>query len=130
MTTKTWTISANGTSMGTYAGDTEADAALAYARDAGYETIEEAAEVCGKTRENFINALEIEAIGYFAFRAWNSETLYGRGTQGEADRYEDVLNADRDVNVYSVKALTDREVEALDPEGRNDVFEIALAFAA
>ncbi|QCL83359.1 hypothetical protein CFBP5875_01455 [Agrobacterium pusense] len=61
MTTKTWNISANGIPFGAYRGETEADAALAYVKDAGYASIEEAAEVVEKTFAEFMDGMEIEA---------------------------------------------------------------------
>lgn len=47
----TWTITANGTPMGQYSGKTEMDAAEAYARDAGYDDIDDAAATLGVSRE-------------------------------------------------------------------------------
>ncbi|MDX0534380.1 hypothetical protein GOC55_13055 [Sinorhizobium medicae] len=61
MTTKTWNISANGTQFGAYNGATEADAALAYVKDAGYASIEQAAGVLEKTVDEFMDGMEIEA---------------------------------------------------------------------
>lgn len=61
MTTKTWNISANGTPFGAYDGETKAEAALAYVKDAGYASIEEAAEVVEKTFAEFMDGMEIEA---------------------------------------------------------------------
>lgn len=54
-------ITANGTDMGQYEANSEAEAILAYVRDAGYETVEAAAEVCGQTAEQFLADIDIEA---------------------------------------------------------------------
>jgi len=43
-----------------------------------------------------------------AFRAHGARTLYGRGTQDEAKRYEALLNRER--NLYSLDKPTDGEV--------------------
>lgn len=45
--TTRWLICANCTDMGEYPGATREDAVAAYARAAGYDSIEAAAEACG-----------------------------------------------------------------------------------
>ena len=55
-----YNISANGFFMGSYEADTEDEAILAYVRDAGYESIEQAAAVCGKSPEEFRAEITIE----------------------------------------------------------------------
>lgn len=42
-----------------YDAETEAEAILAYVRDAGYETVAEAAEVLGKSEADFVDGLII-----------------------------------------------------------------------
>ena len=54
-------IAANGTDMGDYEANSENDAILKYVNDAGYSTIEEAAEACGQTVEEFLADIAIEA---------------------------------------------------------------------
>ncbi len=52
---------------------------------------------------------------WFAFTAYNSQALYGFGTQAEADRYCDIINASRDINVYGAEEVEDADrVAALD----------------
>lgn len=46
---------------------------------------------------------------WYAFRAYNSETIHGFGTQAEADQYADRLNAGKDQNVYSAHGLGDSD---------------------
>jgi|JI9StandDraft_1071089.scaffolds.fasta_scaffold970973_1 hypothetical protein len=58
--TKTFQISANGTDMGKYTGETEQDALDSYASDAGYENFADLLErVPGATREE-IEVFEID----------------------------------------------------------------------
>lgn len=56
---------------------------------------------------------------WFAFRAYNTQTLYGFGTAEEADKFEDILNADREINVYSAHPLSLEEATELKLEGPN-----------
>lgn len=50
----TFIITANDIEMGSYEGATEREAVLAYVRDAGYETIAEAADATGQTEAEFL----------------------------------------------------------------------------
>lgn len=49
----TFQITANGTTMGDYVGATEDEAIAAYVRDAGYASIDDAADACGQSVEAF-----------------------------------------------------------------------------
>jgi hypothetical protein len=53
---------------------------------------------------------------WFAFRAYNSQALYGYGTEEQAEAYVDDLNRQlrRDVNVYGAYALSDDESRGLE----------------
>lgn len=46
---------------------------------------------------------------WFAFRAYNSQTLYGYGTPDEAERFADRLNAGKEFNLYAALALGDSD---------------------
>lgn len=58
----TYKIIANGTDMGNYEAENEGAAIEAAVNDAGYGTIEEAAEVCGQTEEEFLVAIQAEEV--------------------------------------------------------------------
>lgn len=50
---------------------------------------------------------------WFAFRAYNSQTLYGYGTADEADAYSDHLNKGKEINLYAAHPLgNDDETDA------------------
>ena len=55
-----YTITANGTTMGTYEGATRDEAILAYVRDAGYASVEDAAEALSMTREAFLADIDVD----------------------------------------------------------------------
>lgn len=62
---------------------------------------------------------------WFAFTAYNSQALYGYGTAAEADRYCDLINADREINVYGYDELDDAErIAALDSGADQSGFTI------
>lgn len=61
---------------------------------------------------------------FFAFRAYNSQTLYGYGLEKDADTYADVLNQGREVNHYHVRALSPDAVAELNLTDRNDVVNL------
>ncbi len=50
---------------------------------------------------------------WYAFRAYNSQAVYGFGTAANADRYADTLTGSREINVYHPTLLTDAEVDEL-----------------
>lgn len=58
----TYTISASGTEMGSYSGASESEAIEAYVRDAGYKSVEHAADTLGQTVAQFladVSAVEV-----------------------------------------------------------------------
>lgn len=67
---------------------------------------------------------------WYAFRAHNSQTLYGFGTRSEADEYCDVLNERREINVYGAYELTGAEADELNLEDNTEAFNLEDAFAA
>ncbi len=56
---QSFTIIANGTEMGSYEAETERKAIEAYVRDAGYASAAQAAEVLGKTEDEFLAEIEV-----------------------------------------------------------------------
>lgn len=50
---------------------------------------------------------------FFAFAAYNEQTIYGYGAQVEADAYVDHLNGEREINLRCVKPLTDDEAREM-----------------
>jgi hypothetical protein len=61
---------------------------------------------------------------WFAFRAYNTQTLYGFGTEKEAGMYADHLNSSREINVYAPYSLASDEVAALGLEDNSEAFNI------
>lgn len=62
---------------------------------------------------------------WFAFRAYNSQALYGFGTDEEAKAYGAlVLNADREINVYGAYPLTDEEAAELRLTDNTEAFNL------
>jgi len=59
---------------------------------------------------------------WFAFRAHNSQTLYGFGTAGEADLYADAINGGKEINRYAPYALTTEAAAELDLENNSEAF--------
>jgi len=51
---------------------------------------------------------------FFAFKAYNTETLYGYGTAADAEEYAAALNRDREINCFGVYPLTHEEAEEAD----------------
>lgn len=64
---------------------------------------------------------------WFAFRAYNTQTEYGFGSDNEAERYCDHLNAAREVNVYAAHELSADEAAELDLDNRGFNLDDALA---
>lgn len=54
-----FTITANGTEMGTYEAADRNAAILAYVHDAGYDSVADAAEAIGKTEAEFVAELHV-----------------------------------------------------------------------
>lgn len=48
---------------------------------------------------------------WYAFRAYNTQALYGYGTKDEADEYCDLLNEGRNINFYGAHELTEDEAD-------------------
>lgn len=67
---------------------------------------------------------------WFAFRAYNSQAIYGFGTPEEADRYTNILNENREINVYSAHALTAAQAAELRLEDGDEGFNLADELAA
>jgi hypothetical protein len=66
---------------------------------------------------------------WYAFQVWNGQTQYGFGTEAEADRYVDQLNAGRDINHFVVHRLDAAQARLLRLEERDDVFSLAIALS-
>ncbi len=54
-----YAISANGSDMGIYDGANSEEAIAAYIKNAGYETVAEAADVCGQSEDEFLADLVV-----------------------------------------------------------------------
>jgi len=68
---------------------------------------------------------------WFEFGASNEQARYGYGTQAEADKYLDILNEKRVVNVYWADPLDDYHAEkVLRLHDRNDVMNLDDELAA
>ncbi|WP_448205328.1 hypothetical protein [Azospirillum sp. sgz302134] len=61
---------------------------------------------------------------WYAFRAYNSQTLYGWGTAAEAARYVDAINVGKEINLYGIDELSAEQIEDLGLEKRDDVFSL------
>lgn len=57
--TKLFTITVDGTEMGQYEASSADEAILAYVNDAGYDTVDQAAEVCGQDAEEFLADIQV-----------------------------------------------------------------------
>lgn len=66
---------------------------------------------------------------WFAFRAYNTQTEYGFGSENEAERYCDHLNAARENNVYAAHELSADEAAEFDLDNRDDGFNLDDALA-
>ena len=61
---------------------------------------------------------------WFAFRALNSQTLYGFGTDQQADKFTDHLNQRRETDVYSACPLTTDEAIELRVDEQDNAFNL------
>ncbi len=61
---------------------------------------------------------------WFAFRAYNSQTIYGFGSDDEASQYADHLNANREVNLYAPYSLSEAEATELKLEDNTEAFNL------
>ena len=56
---------------------------------------------------------------FYKITAYNTQALYFWGSEGNADRYTDWLNRNREINAYSAQAIP--EGEWAEYENRDDV---------
>lgn len=64
---------------------------------------------------------------FFAFKAYNTETLYGYGTAVDAEEYAAALNHSREINCFVVYPLDEAEAAQAGLEDRTDVEDLAAA---
>lgn len=106
-------VIANGTSFGIYHGEDKDAALLASVVDAGYESIEDAAERVGQSEEDFRATFRIiESENWSKITSYGQETRYGYGFEDEADRYCDLIDSDR--VIWHATAMTDEEIDEID----------------
>lgn len=67
---------------------------------------------------------------WFAFRAYNSQTLYGWGTEAAADAYADILTGDREINVYGAYPMSAGDIEAAGVEDNSEAVNLGDELAA
>ena len=67
---------------------------------------------------------QIETCRPAAFRALNSQTLYGFGTDQQADKFTDHLNQRRKTDVYSAYPLTTDEAIELRVDEQDNAFNL------
>jgi len=63
-------------------------------------------------------------ICFFEFRAHNSQTIYGCGTERDASLYEDYLNVNRDVNTYGYYSISKYKAKELKLAERDDIVDL------
>lgn len=61
---------------------------------------------------------------WYRFSAYNKMTLYGWGTETEADKYGDWLNSGEEINHYSATKLSDDEAYSLGIESKDMGFSL------
>jgi hypothetical protein len=61
---------------------------------------------------------------WFAFRALNSQTLYGFGTDQQVDKFIDHLNQHRKTDLYGAHPLTTDEAIELRVDERDNAFNL------
>ena len=67
---------------------------------------------------------------WFMITAYNSPAYYGFGTDQEAEAFCEILNADREVNVYSGEILSAEAAADLDSGKDADGFRLDLEIDA
>lgn len=67
---------------------------------------------------------------WWRFFSYSAAPMYGVGIENDADEYCDILNVDREINVYTAFEMTNKEVETLKLADRRDTFVIGDALAA
>ena len=73
------------------------------------------------------NNTTITGENWYEFTAFNSQSHYGFGTQAEAHKYCDLINRNREVNVYHARLMSVDETQALDSGDDTDGFSLDLA---
>ncbi len=67
---------------------------------------------------------------WFAFKAYNAQTVFGFGTSDEAERYADeVLNKGKEINLYAAYALSDAQADEKGLADNSEAFNISDALA-
>lgn len=66
---------------------------------------------------------------YFAFRAYNSQTMYAYGTEADAETFADILNKQREINLHGAYPLTTEEAAELNLDHRDDVIILEFELA-
>lgn len=62
---------------------------------------------------------------WFAFKAYNSQTLYGFGSEHEASTFADWLNRGREINHYHHTPVSSTEGEGMRLDARYDCVSLA-----
>jgi hypothetical protein len=64
----------------------------------------------------------------YEFSAYNTETIYGYGTETEATQYLEWLNQDKEINLYEmgVSDLTDEQADTLAINLRENLADLDL----
>lgn len=62
--------------------------------------------------------------GFFEFRAYNSQTIYGYGSERDASLYEDYLNRNREINHYGAYSVSKYKAKELRLPYRDDVVDL------
>jgi hypothetical protein len=61
---------------------------------------------------------------FYEFRAYNSQIIYGYGTERDADLYEDFLNIGREINHYGKSAVSKYRAKELRLDDRDDIVDL------
>jgi hypothetical protein len=67
---------------------------------------------------------------WYRISTYNTQALYGFGTEAEAEKYVDILNEGRDMNIYSAERLTSEEAAELRLEDNTEAFNLDDELAA
>lgn len=67
---------------------------------------------------------------WYVFRAYNTQALYGYGTSEEADKYADILNANREINHYAAYKIPPEQAAEMNLENNTEAFSISDELAA
>lgn len=67
----------------------------------------------------------ITTEAWFAFKAYNTQTQYGYGTETQAEAYADHLNKHREINLFAAHKLSAEEAQERGlNEGYGDSFNL------